>query len=137
VWAAGEDAKTVRETIQVTLFGNPDAPGTGMIPRDAPMSTTRRSGVAEGLDSATIKHVSGTSRLLLKSYDAGRESFQGAKIDVGWLDEEPPVPIYSEMLTRTMATVPGDESGIILCSFTPLKGLSGVVLLYLPGGKPA
>jgi phage terminase large subunit-like protein len=137
-WAAGEDAKTVRETIQPALFGALGEPGTGMIPRELIASTTRRSGVAEAIDSATVKHASGgTSRIVLKSYDQGRESFQGAKIDVGWLDEEAPLPVYTETLTRTMATVPGEHSGILLCTFTPLKGLSGVVLLYLPGGRPA
>jgi phage terminase large subunit-like protein len=137
-WAAGEDGKSVRETVQVALFGELGAPGTGMIPRELLISKTRRSGVAEAIDSATVRHVSGgVSRVVLKSYDQGRESFQGAKIDVGWADEEPPQPVYTEMLTRTMATVPGDQNGCILCTFTPLKGLSGVVLLYLPGGKPA
>jgi phage terminase large subunit-like protein len=70
------------------------------------------------------------------SYDQGRESFQAAKIDIFLCDEEPPQDIYSEGLTRTMSTVPGEESGIVMCGFTPLKGLSNVVLSYLPGGKP-
>jgi len=51
-------------------------------------------------------------------------------------DEEPPIGIYSEFLTRTMATVPGEKNGLLMNTFTPLKGLSGVVLLFLPGGKP-
>lgn len=49
-------------------------------------------------------------------------------------DEEPPIAIYTEGLTRTMSTVPGEESGLVMCTFTPLKGLSGVVLSYMPGG---
>jgi len=41
-------------------------------------------------------------RYWLKSYDQGRESFQGTEQHVIWLDEEPPLPIYVEALTRTM-----------------------------------
>jgi phage terminase large subunit-like protein len=137
-WAAGEDAKTVRETIQVSLLGDLSAPGTGMLPSELIVSKVRRAGVPEAIDSAVIKHVSGgTSRVVLKSYDQGREAFQGAKIDVGWCDEEPPLPVYTEMLTRTMSTTPGDRNGIVMCTFTPLRGLSGCVRLFLPTGKPA
>jgi phage terminase large subunit-like protein len=136
-WAAGEDAKTVRETLQATLFGDLGAPGTGMLPLDAIISSTRRSGVAEAIDTALVSHANGRSRVVLKAYDQGREAFQGAGIDVALLDEEPPLSVYSEALTRTMATVPGEKNGIVACTFTPLKGLSDVVLLYLPGGKPA
>jgi phage terminase large subunit-like protein len=34
-----------------------------------------------------------------------------------------------------MATTPAETNGILLCSFTPLKGMSDVVLMFLPGGK--
>jgi phage terminase large subunit-like protein len=136
-WAAGEDAKQVRESVQAALFGEIGSDGTRMIPADLVISKTRRPGVPEAIDSALIRHVSGgQSRVVLKSYDQRREAFQGAKIDVGWADEEPPVGIYSEFLTRTMATVPGEKNGLLVCTFTPLKGLSGVVLLYLPVGRP-
>lgn len=133
MWAAGEDSKTVRETVQVALFGPPGALGTGMIPGASIVGTpAARSGVPEAIDSATILHLSGRhSRLVLKSYDQGREAFQGAKIDVGWADEEPPISVYTEFLTRTMATVPGEENGRMMCTFTPLKGWSDVVKLFL------
>jgi phage terminase large subunit-like protein len=55
----------------------------------------------------------------------------GTAMDVIHLDEEPSDPkIYSECLLRTMTT-----DGIIICTFTPLLGLSEVVLSFLPGGK--
>jgi phage terminase large subunit-like protein len=50
-------------------------------------------------------------------------------------DEEPPLAIYSEGLTRTLSTVPGEPSGLVMCAFTPLKGLTGLVLSYMPGGE--
>lgn len=137
-WAAGEDAKTVRETVQLMLLGAPGLHGTGMIPKRRLSGTTARGGIPDAVDTATIEHVSGgSSRLVLKSYDQKREAFQGAKVDLVWFDEEPPLSVYMEGLTRTMATVPGDANGLVMCTFTPLKGLSDVVLLYLPGGKMA
>jgi phage terminase large subunit-like protein len=136
-WVAGVDGKSVRETVQIALFGEEGRRGTGMLPGDAIISTTRRSGVSGAYDTALIRHVSGdASRLVFKSYDQGRESFQGSKIDLGWADEEPPADVYSEFLTRLMSTVPGEQSGLMLATFTPLLGLSQVVLGFLPGGKP-
>jgi phage terminase large subunit-like protein len=137
-WAAGEDAKAVRESLQVTLLGPPSAPGTGLIPGDSIVSTTARAGVPEAVDAVTVKSDhGGNSRVLFKTYDQGRESFQAAAIDIMVFDEEPPMAIYTEGHTRTLSTVPGQPSGLVMCSFTPLKGLSGVVLSYLPGGKAA
>jgi phage terminase large subunit-like protein len=130
---AGEDAKAVRESLQVTLVGSADAVGTGLIPKSDIVSTSTRQGVAESLDTLTTGCRSGgTSRLLFKTYDQGRESFQAATIDVMLFDEEPPPNIYSEGLTRTLSTVPGQPSGMVICSFTPLKGYSDVVLSYMP-----
>lgn len=136
VWASGEDAKAVRESLQVTLMGPPNDIGTGLIPGDEIIGKpTARAGVPEAIDSANVRHISGgTSRLTFKSYDQGRESFQAAKVDVIMFDEEPPEDVYSEGLTRTIATVPGEENGLVICTFTPLSGISNVVQKYLPGG---
>lgn len=132
-WAAGEDSKSVRESLQVILFGSLDNVGTGMIPGDdiiGKPATAR--GAVDLIDSASIRHVSGgASRLVLKSYEQGRESFQAAGIDAIWLDEEPPEAIYTEALTRVMSTVPGEQNGSIFCTFTPLKGASSVVRSFL------
>lgn len=136
-WISGEDAKAVRESLQVTLLGTPDAHGTGLIPKVNIAGTTARPGVPDAVDTITVKTSwGGVSRVLAKTYDQGRESFQAAAVDIMVFDEEPPSDIYSEGLTRTMSTVPGQPNGIVMCSFTPLSGLSNVVLSYLPGGKP-
>ena len=130
VWAAGDTAKTVREIIQVKLLGEPGRLGTGMIPEDAILRTSKKSGVAGAIDTVWVKHVSGDhSLLVLKSYDQRRESFQGTEQDIIWLDEEPPMDIYAECLIRTMTT-----NGLVMLTFTPLKGLSEVVLSFLPDG---
>ena len=136
IWMSGEDSKAVRESLQQTLLGKPGEIGTGLILADKILSMTPRSGVPDAVDTVTVKHSSGqTWRLVFKSYDQGRESFQASKVDVVLFDEEPPISIYTEGITRTMSTVPGQPSGLVMCTFTPLKGLSGVVLSYMPGGQ--
>lgn len=135
-WAAGEDAKAVRESLQTTLFGPPESLGTGLIPGENIIGKpTARAGVPEAFDTASIRHKSGgASRLAMKTFDQGRESFQAAKVDIIVLDEEPPSDIYSESITRTMSTEPGEPNGLMMCAFTPLKGISDVVLMFMPGG---
>lgn len=134
VWVAGEDVKALRDSLQVTLFGPDEGIGSGMIPRknlvDKP---TSRAGVAGAYDTFKVRHKEGgISYGVLKTYDMGRESFQAAAVDVVALDEEPPIEVYTECLLRTMATVPGQPNGTVIAAFTPLKGLSDVVLSYLP-----
>ena len=136
IWFAGEDAKAVRESLQEKLLGRSGNYGTGLIPGDSLVDVRTRAGVADTIDVFSVKHVSGgKSRGVFKAYEQGRESFQSAAVDIIILDEEPPQPIYSEALTRTLSTKPGQPNGLIMASFTPLKGLSEVVLNFLPGGK--
>lgn len=134
-WAAGDTSKTVRESIQPKLYGPWGRPGTGMIPGDQIVHRTLRQGVSEALDTVYVKHASGgTSAIVLKSYDQRREGFQSSEVDLIWLDEEPDEGIYTEALMRTMTT-----GGLVLLTFTPLLGMSNVVLSYLEGvgeGRP-
>ena len=44
------------------------------------------------------------SRRCFKTYEKGREKWQGETLDGVWFDEEPPLDIYMEGLTRTNAT---------------------------------
>ena len=139
-WACGEDAKAMRESIQPILLGFPlTEMGTGMIPAESIVGDpTKRAGVPEGIDSVAIRHSSGgVSRLTFKTYDQGRTSYQGARVDVVWDDEEPDMGIYTEGLTRTMSVVPGQPNGIVISTFTPLKGISAVVQMFLQGGRAA
>lgn len=132
-WAAGDTAKTVRDIIQAKLLGPPGdkgAEGTGLIPADRIIRTTPKQGIADAVEHIYVKHKSGgTSVIQLKSYDQKREAFQGTEQDGIWLDEEPPLGIYTECLIRLMTT-----NGLMLCTFTPLEGLSETVLHYLPDG---
>lgn len=130
-WAAGDTGKTVRDILQTKLLGPPGAPGTGVMPGDDILRMTRSGGVADAVDTVYIKHqTGGTSTLALKSYDQRREAFQGTEQDVILLDEEPPADVYTECLLRTMT-----NNGMLMLTFTPLTGMSEVVLAFLPGGR--
>ena len=106
---------------------DPGAWGTGYIPAEALVDTSSRPGVADAVATILVKHVDGqNSTLLLKSYDQGRTKWQANTVDGVWFDEEPPLDVYSEGLTRTNSTF-----GPIIVTFTPLKGMSDVVSRFL------
>ena len=131
-WAAGDTSQTVRDIIQAKLLGTVGNYGTGLIPGDLIIETKNKAGsVPDTVESVAVRHVfGGVSHLGLKSYDQKRKSFQGTEQDVIWLDEECDLGIYAECLLRTMTT-----DGLIMCTFTPLLGLSETVLSFMPGGK--
>jgi len=134
-WAAGDTGETVRDILQAKLLGPESERGTGVIPGDCIGTVRVRGGVSGAVDNVMVRHVSGGwSRLKFKSYEQGRKSFQGTEQDVILLDEEPSIEIYNECLIRTASTVPGRRGGLMLCTFTPLQGMSETVLYFLPEG---
>lgn len=131
-WGAGRTSDVVRESMQLLLMGEFSNIGTGSIPRDAIRSYTLKRGTPETVDTIFVKHESGgVSRLTFKSYDAGREKFQAATLDLVWLDEEPDYDIYDESKTRTTAT-----AGMVMLTFTPLKGMTATVKRFLVDKAP-
>lgn len=134
-WAAGDTYETTRDIIQLNLLGEITyrgarkiMDGRGIVPGHLLGDPVWRSGVQGIVDTITVKHVSGGLSVLgLKSYDQGRKAFQGTGKHVIWFDEEPPMDVYNEALIRT-ATL----DGITMLTFTPLSGLSDVVLSFLP-----
>lgn len=142
-WTAGDTSETTRDVIQVALTGvggegGEGELGTGMIPGDLIIGTpSAKRGITGAMDTLRVRHVSGgVSKVGFKSYDQGRAKFQGTKKDLFWADEEPPIDVYEEGLLRLTATTPGDENGLMLCTFTPLNGLSKVALKFLPDLAP-
>lgn len=124
ILVSGETGKLVRDSIQEKLLGNPSDYGSGLIPKDSILEQRPRAGIADAIDVVRVRHSSGgSSTLQFQSYDQGREAFQATARDVVWFDEEPPLTIYSEGLTRTMTT-----GGLVLTTFTPLKGMSDTVM---------
>lgn len=131
-WAAGVTSESTRDVVQDKLVGPPDRKsewGTGYIPGSALLNSSMARGVANALDTVSVRHATGgTSTLQFKSYERGREKWQGAALHVVWMDEEPPLDIYTEALTRTNET-----KGIVFITFTPLLGYSDVVNRFLRG----
>ena len=58
-WACGDGAKSTREASQAALIGDLGAPGTGMLPPDRIISTMRRPGVPDKIDTVLVRHMSG------------------------------------------------------------------------------
>ena len=130
-WIAGETSLVVRDVQQKKLCGEPgvvDLFGTGLIPKDLFVDKPSLArGVTDAYDTIQVRHVSGgVSVARFKSYEQGRTKFQGETLDWLWFDEEPPMDIYSEGITRTAAT-----KGITWMTFTPLKGPTTVVSRFL------
>lgn len=135
-WIAGETSLVVRDVQQKKLCGEPGveaAFGSGMVPKD--LFTDKPSlarGITDAYDTIQVRHVSGgVSVARFKSYEQGRQKFQGETLDWLWFDEEPPMDIYSEGLTRTAAT-----RGICFMTFTPLQGPTEVVNRFLDEPSP-
>lgn len=131
-WAAGDTGETTRDIVQKSLFGiggegSGGELGTGLIPGDDIIGEpTKRSGVSGAIDTAAIRHVTGgVSVIGLKSFDQGRKKFQGTEKHLIWPDEEPPLDVYQEMLIRLMTT-----DGLLICTFTPLEGMTEVANMF-------
>lgn len=131
-WACGITGEVVRDTVQRVLVGRPDKTGTGTIPKDALGELVSARGIPDLLDTIKVRHVSGDwSSIGLKSYLSGREKFQGETLDFVWFDEEPPIEIFTEGLTRTNV-----GNGPVWMTFTPLLGMSDTVRRFLQEKSP-
>ena len=127
VWAAGDTTETTRDIVQAALMGPMGDVGTGLIPAQNIKTWTPRRGVSDAMDTVKIKHKSGgVSNLGFKAFDQGRRKFQGTAKHVIWLDEEPPEDVYDECIIRLMTL-----NGIMLGTFTPLQGVSKIVMRYI------
>jgi phage terminase large subunit-like protein len=135
VWAAGVTSESTRDVLQEMLIGPPFREsewGTGMIPKAAITNVATARGIPAAIDTVSIRHITGgLSNLQFKSYERGREKWQGAALEVVYFDEEPTQDIYVEGLTRTNET-----GGIVYMCFTPLLGMSEVVRRFLLEQSP-
>lgn len=131
-WVGAPSSELVRDGAQTVLLGPPGEWGTGMIPNRTIEDITRAQGVRDGVDTIVVRHINGgLSRIKFKSYDQGRERWQAATLQWCWFDEEPPESIYLEGLSRTNAT-----GGFVWMTFTPLLGVSTVVMRFLKEKSP-
>jgi len=135
IWAAGTKAVKVRDVNQEMLLGKlhkrqgfTHANG-GLVPSRVIKRLTRKSGVSDAVDQVVIRHKKGWDNLLtFKSYEEGRTSFEAEAVDFIWLDEESNMAIYQECKMRILTT-----QGRILSTFTPVEGMSELVIRMLEG----
>ena len=134
-WAVGKKNETTRDIVQSTLLGEiahdgrgKVVDGRGIVPGWLLDKPAWKQGVADLVDTIRVKHVTGEWSVLgFKSYEQGRASFEGTGQHVIWDDEEPPEDVYGEQLMRVATT-----KGILMLTFTPLLGMSQVVLNFMP-----
>ena len=136
-WLGGVTGESTRDNPQRILIGQPEIRqqwGRGLVPKECLKEITMARGQPNAIDSIVVRHGGGAdvqqgeSSLLFKSYEKGREKWQGDTIDGVWFDEEPPADIYSEGRTRTNN---GQLGNFCLITFTPLKGMSEVVRQFI------
>ncbi|GAA4108767.1 terminase large subunit domain-containing protein [Aminobacter aganoensis] len=140
-WACGKTNESTRDVVQKALLGEitfegqrKTVTGTGLLPGRLIGLPSWKQGVQDLVDTIKVRHVSGKwSTLGFKSYQQGRGAFEGTAQHVIWPDEECPIDVYGECLTRTATT-----NGLILLTFTPLEGLTQTVLAFMPNeDRPA
>lgn len=135
VWACGTTHDKTRDILQSVLLGDPKDPsafGTGTLPGDLIVGTTRKPGVPNALAAVAVRHVSGgVSVLDFKAYETGATAFMGESKDIVWLDEEPPQDVYSQALARIL-----DRMGLVYLTFTPENGMTPLVAGFLNDPKP-
>jgi len=129
-WAGGVSNETTRDIVQAELLGSPDDPeafGSGAVPRKCIIKTERKPGVPNAKSVALIRHISGeNSSLFFKAYEMGVDKWQGRSVDVVWLDEEPSRELYSQSVTRTL-----DRKGMVYMTFTPENGMTETVAAFM------
>lgn len=141
LWASGVTGESTRDNPQRILVGEAakrEHWGTGFIPKDRLLHCQAAMGVPNLLDHVVVRWggggdvQAGESVISFKSYEKGREKWQGPTVDGVWFDEEPPMDIHAEGLTRTNN---GQRGQFTIMTFTPLLGMSEVVREYLMGGN--
>lgn len=124
---SGESWEQVAKTLQSKLLGCDDIKqsyklGTGSIPRECIDEKSIRTDGANVLAIEVWHETGGKSKLYFSNYTQQVRHLQGFELDLVVLDEQPPDETFSELVVRTAA-----RNGQVLCSFTPLKGMSGLV----------
>jgi phage terminase large subunit-like protein len=131
IWVGGDTSISVRDILQQKLLGNPGEFGTGMIPKEYIIKTTTKRNIPDAVETIHVKHkCGGYSIITFKTYEQGRELWQGTEQDIIWMDEEPPMDVYAEAIIRTMTT-----NGLVMSTFTPLRGMSAVIKGFMDAQK--
>jgi phage terminase large subunit-like protein len=125
-WVGSVTSELTRDGAQRILLGPVGKWGTGCIPKELIIEIKRARGVPDAVETILVRHESGdVAQITFKSYKDGREAWQAETLEFVWFDEEPPEDIYVEGVTRTNNT-----KGIVFLTFTPLLGMSNVVMRF-------
>ena len=136
-WIVGPERSLVRDGPQKQLCSKQGEFGSGTIPLAAfagkPIMVPGGTG---SIDTISVAHHTngtrdGISTATFKSFEQGAEKMQSESVDVIWIDERCSEEIYSELVARTTAT-----DGIILLSYTPLKGGGELTYRFLNEYSP-
>ena len=126
-WAASNTSESTRDILQKAYIGEFSKGTLGTIPAHLIEKITYKRGVTGCVDTVYVKHKNGgVSVLGFKSYDQGREKFQGTSRHFIHLDEEPDMRLYEECLLRTL-----DVGGLLILTMTPLKGMTDICQHFL------
>lgn len=133
IWVASTSMEKVIEGVQSMLFGPAGQLGTGFIPGNRIRRTLRSVQHQDGIAKAFIAWGDDGKQeatIVFKSYEQDRRKFETDRVDLIWLDEEPPYDIYRECTMRLLGTR-SRRGGIMLLTFTPLLGMTDVCRLFL------
>lgn len=126
------------KVVQKELFGeimDKSLIGTGAVPLEyVNTSFKMKPGVPGAIGDVLIKHVPTDrwSKLSIMSYDQKPKAFMGTRFDVGWLDEEPPIEIWSQFIRGTLSR----KHAILYITATPEEGMTQVVINFTNDLKP-
>lgn len=113
IWVVGLDFPTLRDVI----WGQKLRQG-----RDHPPILPRLEGLVKPKDGDFQAQFANGSLITCKSADSGADKFQGASVDLVWIDEEPEEAVFNECYQRTI-----DCGGKILVTLTPLTDINSGV----------
>lgn len=126
-WAGCTTSGKTRDGAQVKLLGDvrqEGGLGTGLIPLDNIVGRpTMARGIADFVDTVSLRReVGGSAVIRFKTFEMGREAWQGEPVDLIWGDEDPgDFEVYGECQARLTTT-----RGMIIWSMSPMLGLSPV-----------
>jgi phage terminase large subunit-like protein len=128
-WAAGDTSETTRDIVQAALMGPLGELGTGLIPARCIIGepTSGPAFRARWTPRHPARHGRAPRSSASRATTRAARSSRAPRSHVIWLDEEPPEDVYDECLMRLMTT-----NGLMLCTFTPLEGLTDIALRFLP-----
>lgn len=116
VWVVGLDFPTLRDVIWREKFRSGRGVEPGLFPDNQPALSKKPN------DSDFQIFLANGSIITGKSADSGRTKFQGASVDLVWIDEEPDEEVFDECYQRTV-----DCGGKILLTMTPLTDIASAV----------